>query len=129
MEGMARTFLFVSSFNPEAARRAVIESPLEIDLGVISPSEAARETLGYATGGRWVFTVEEPLLSPRAVAESGADVLARFARAMRGLAAYEAQAPLAVLDGLDLLGAAAFSLDETGLMRCADDLERLLPQP
>jgi hypothetical protein len=125
---MNRTFLFVSSYNPEAARRAVLDSSLAIDLAVLSPSEAARETAGYAVGGRWVFTVEEPLFMPRAFAESGADVLARVATAMRGLAAYEAQWPLVVLDGLDLLGAAAFNLDEAGLMRCADDLERLLPQ-
>ena len=84
---------------------------------------------GYAVGGRWVFTVEEPLLASRAFAESGSDVLARLAQAMRGLAAYDARAPLVVLDGLDVLGASAFTLDEAGLMRSADDLERALPQP
>jgi hypothetical protein len=127
---MARSFLFVSSVNPEAARRAVLASPLEMDLAVISPSEAGRETAGYAVGGRWVFTVEEPLLAARAFAESGSDVLARLAQAMRGLAAYDARAsPLVVLDGLDVLGASAFTLDEAGLMRSADDLERALPQP
>jgi hypothetical protein len=126
IEDMSRTFLFVSSFNPEAAGRAALDSPVAIDLAVISPSEAARETAGFALGGRWVFTVEEPLFVARAFAESGADVLARVAQAMRGLAAYEARAPLAVLDGLDLLGAGAFSLDEAGLLRAADDLERAL---
>jgi len=58
---MARSFLFVSSFNPEAARRAVLASSLELDL--------------------------------------------------------------------DVLGASAFTLDEAGLMRSADDLERTLPLP
>ena len=124
---MARSFLFVSSFNPEAARRAVLASQLEVDLAVISPSDVARETAGYAVGGRWVFTVEEPLFVARAFAESGSDVLARLARAMCGLAAYDARAPLVVLDGLDVLGASAFTLDEAGLMRSADDLERTLP--
>ena len=38
---MARSFLFVSSFNPEAARRAVPASPLELDLAMISPLERA----------------------------------------------------------------------------------------
>jgi hypothetical protein len=66
---MARSFLFVSSFNPEAAL------------------------------------------------------------AMRGLAAYDARAVLVVLDGLDVLGASAFTLDEAGLMRSADDLERALSLP
>ena len=126
---MARSFLFVSSFNPEAARRAVLASPLELDLVVISPSAVARETAGYAVGGRWVFTVAEPLFAARAFAESGADVLARLAQAMRGLAAYDARAPLVVLDGLDVLGASAFTLDEAGLMRSADDLEGALLLP
>ena len=126
---MARSFLFVSSFNPEAARRAVLASPVEVDLAVISPSGAARETAGYAVGGRWVFTVAEPLLAARAFAESVFDVVARLAQALRGLPANEARPPLVVLDGLDVLGASAFTLDEAGLMRSADDLERALPQP
>jgi hypothetical protein len=71
--------------------------------------------------------VEEPLFASRADAESGADVLARLARGMRGLAALEAAAPLVVLESLDVLGAGIFTLDEDGLLRCADDLERLLP--
>jgi hypothetical protein len=128
-QDMNRNFLFVSSFNPAAARRAAMDSPLPIDLAVISPTEAARETAGFAVGGRWVFIIEEPLFAARAFAESGSDVLARVAQAMRDLAAYDVRAPLAVLDGLDLLGAGAFSLDEAGLLRAADDLERLLPQP
>jgi hypothetical protein len=126
---MARSFLFVSSVYPEAARRAVLASPIEVDLAVISPSRAARETWDYAIGGRWVFTVEEPLLAARAFAESGSDVLARLVQAMRGLAAYDARAPLVVLEGLDVLGASGFTLDEAGLMRSADDLERALPFP
>jgi hypothetical protein len=36
---------------------------------------------------------------------------------------------LVVVDGLDILGATAFSLDEEGLIQAAQDLERLLPQP
>jgi hypothetical protein len=48
---------------------------------------------------------------------------------MRGLAAYDARAPLVVLDGLDVLGESTFTLEEAGLMRSADDLERALPQP
>jgi hypothetical protein len=78
---MTRSFLFVSSFNPEAACRAV------------------------------------------------SDVHARLAQAMRGLAAYDARAPLVVLDGLDVLGASAFTLDEPGLLPSADDLERAVPLP
>jgi len=126
---VARSFLFVSSFKPQEARLAVQASLREFNLAVVSPSDRAHETAGYAVGGRWISIMEEPLLASRAFAESGADVLSRLAQAMRGLAALTARTPLVVLDGLDVLGAAAFTLDEAGLMRCADDLERLVPQP
>jgi len=118
---VGRSFLFVSSSDPEAARRAVEASPLEIDLVVISPSRPARETADYATAGHWVFTVEEPLLVGRVSAESEADVLTRLAQALRDLAAYNARAPLVVLD---LLGSGTFALSETGLADCADGLDR-----
>jgi hypothetical protein len=126
---MSRLFVLVSSSKPEAARRAVLASRLEIDVAVISPSEEARETAAYAVDGRWVFTVEEPLLASLAFAESGADVLARLAQAMRGLDAYDARASLVVLEGLDVLGSGVFTLDEEGLLRFADALDRLLPLP
>jgi hypothetical protein len=126
---MGRTFLFVSASERQAAADAVQGTPARIDLAVTSPTDLARETAAYAVDGRWVHTIDEPLLASRAAAESGADVLARLARAMRGLTAYEAQALLVVLESLDLLGAAIFALDEAGLMRCADDLEQLLPRP
>ncbi len=126
---MARSILFVSSFSPEAARQAVLNSGLDVELAVISPSARARETAGFAVGGRWVFMLEEPLLASRAFAESGEDVLSRLAQAIRAIDARDARALLVVVDGLDILGATAFSLDEEGLIQAAQDLERLLPQP
>ncbi len=126
---MARSVLFVSSFSPEAARQAVLNSGFDVDLAVISPSARARETAGFAVGGRWVFMLEEPLLAPHAFAESGADVLSRLAQALRAIDARDAQSLLVVVDGLDILGAAAFLLDEAGLIQAAEDVERLLPQP
>jgi hypothetical protein len=126
---MPRTFLFVSSLKPREARQAVLASIRDFDLAVVSPSDRAHETAGYAVGGRWIATIEEPLFASRAFAESGADVLARIAQAMRGLAASTGRTPLVVLDGLDVLGAASFILDEEGLVRCADDLDRLVPLP
>jgi broad specificity phosphatase PhoE len=129
MEDVAHSFLFVSSFDREAARRAVLSSRLDPDLAVISPSAAARETAGYALGDRWVLTLVEPLLAARGFAESGFDVVARFAEALRRLPAYGAGAPLIVVDGLDMLGASAFTLNDARLMRSADDLERALPLP
>jgi hypothetical protein len=124
---MRRTFIIASALKPQTAARAAGEAPKPIDLVVVSPTPLAREAAAIAVGGRWVFTVEEPLLAPRAPAESGADVLARVARALRGLSAHEAAAPLVVLDALDVLGAGVFVLDEEGVARAADDLERLLP--
>jgi hypothetical protein len=123
---MKRTYLLASALQPEAAARVAAELPHPIDLVVTSPTERAREAAAVAVGGRWVFTVDEPLLAPRAQGESGGDVLSRLAQALRGLHAFEAKAPLVVLDGLDVLGAAVFLLDEDGVMRSADDLERLV---
>jgi len=122
-----RTFIVASASAAQAAARVAAEAPTEIDLVVVSPTPSAHEAARIAVGGRWVATVDEPLLAPRAGAESGADVLARIARALRGLAAYEATAPLVVVDTLDVLGAGVFVLDDEGVARAADDLERLLP--
>lgn len=124
---MKRTFIIASALEPQAAARAAAEELRDVDLVVVSPTPRAHEAAAIAVGGRWVVTVEEPLLAPRAPAESGADALGRFAQALRGLAAYEAAAPLVVLDTLDVLGGVVFVLDEEGVTRAADDLERLIP--
>jgi broad specificity phosphatase PhoE len=124
---MRRTFLIASASTPQTAARIAAESPKAVDLLVVSPTPLAREAAAIAVGGRFVATVEEPLLTPRAPGESGADVLARLAHVLRGLAAYEAEAPLVVVDSLDVLGAGVFALDEEGAAHAADALERLLP--
>jgi broad specificity phosphatase PhoE len=126
---MERSVLFVSSYAPEAARKAVLNSGLDVDLVVISPSARARETAEIAVGGRWVLMLEEPLLASRALAESGEDILGRLAQAMRAIDASDGRVLLVVVDGLDILGATTFLLDEAGLIRAAEDLERLLPLP
>jgi hypothetical protein len=89
----------------------------------------ARETAARAVDGRWVFTVEEPLLVARRPGESGDNVLSRVTQGLRDLLVYDAGATLIVVDGLDILGVAAFVLDETGVMRLADDLDGALPLP
>jgi hypothetical protein len=126
---MSRTFLLVSATEPEAAAELVASTPAPPDLCVVGPSAAARKTAAYALGGRSVFTVEDPLLAARVPAESGADVPARLAQSIRDILAYAARSPLVVCDRLDVLGASGFALDEDGLMRLADDLERALPLP
>jgi broad specificity phosphatase PhoE len=129
MTTVARSFIFASAFEPEAAAQAVAASPQPPDLIVTSPSPLARETAGLAVGGRWVFTVEEPLLAAQSPGESGDDVLWRVTRALRDLFVYDAVAPLVVVEGLDILGAAAFVLDGAAVIRLADQLNRALPLP
>jgi hypothetical protein len=128
-KAMGRTFLLASALKPQTAARAAAEAAHPPDVVVRSPSALAREAAAIAVGGRWVFTIDEPLLAPRAPGESGGDVLGRLARVLRGLQAVDGRAPLVVCDRLDILGAGVFALDEKGLMRCADDLDqlRLLP--
>jgi hypothetical protein len=126
-EGIDRTFVLASSGAAESAARIAAEAPEPIDLVVTSPTPLARQAVPVAVGDRWVFTVEEPLLVPRLPSESGGDVIARVAQALRGVRAYDASAPLVIFDSLDILGASVFVLDEDGLARAADTLEALLP--
>jgi hypothetical protein len=124
---MSRLFILGSSSHPRAAARELESRGLTPDLCVTSPTATARGAAAIACGGRAVPTIEEPLLAARVPAESGADVLGRLSRALRGTAAAEAETPLILCDGLEILGATAFVLDEVGLARLTDDLERLLP--
>jgi hypothetical protein len=123
--GSERRFLLASAHRPEDARRSAAELPEPIDLVVTSPTELARQAAVTAVGDRWVFTLEEPLLAPRASAESGGDVLARFAQALRGVRACESSVSLVMCDTLDLLGGSVFVLDEKGLTHVADALDQL----
>jgi broad specificity phosphatase PhoE len=126
---MTRSFILVSASSPEDAAHMVADSPEFPDLCLTSPSQQARETAEFAFQGRWVFTLEEPLLAARNEHEDGGDVLARLAVALRSIAAYDAKLPFVVVDKLDVLGATAFQLDELGLARLADDIDRLVPLP
>jgi hypothetical protein len=123
--GNDRRFVLASAVRPEDARRTAAELPAPIDLVVTSPTELARQAAAGAVGDRWVFTLEEPLLAPRASGESGGDVLARFAQALRSVRACESSVSLVMCDTLDLLGGSTFVLDEKGLMHVADALDQL----
>jgi hypothetical protein len=123
---MSRTFILASAAAPAAAARAVATAPAVPDLCVVSPSSSARQTAVFAVRGRWIYTVEEPLLATRGDGEGGDDVLARLAQALRVVLTYDANLPLIVCDRMNILGATAVMFDEEGLSRLADDLERAL---
>jgi broad specificity phosphatase PhoE len=123
---MSRTFILASAAAPAAAARAVATAPAVPDLCVVSPSSSARQTAVFAVRGRWIYTVEEPLLATRGDGEGGEDVLARLAQALRVVLAYDANLPLIVCDRMNILGATAVMFDEEGLSRLADDLDRAL---
>src|SRR4029453_13276421 len=72
---MGRTFLLASALKPQTAARAAAWAASPPDVVVRSPSPLAREAAAIAVGGRWVFTIDEPLLAPCAPGESGGDVL------------------------------------------------------
>ena len=126
---MSRSFLFASALKPDAAARSVATAPRPVDLVVASPSPGALEAAAYALRGRWVPTLEEPLLAMRVPGEGDDDVFGRLAQALRTVCAYSGRAPLIMFDALDILGASAFLLDEDGIMRLAESLERALPVP
>ena len=126
---MSRNFILASAAAPAAAAQAVATAPGVPDLCVVSPSSSARQTAVFAVRGRWIYTVEEPLLAARVDGEGGEDVLARLAQAFRIVLAYDARLPLVVCDRMNILGATAFMFDEEGLSRLADDLDRALMLP
>lgn len=124
-DGRDRRFLLASALRPEEARGSAGELQDPIDLVVTSPTERARQAAASVVGDRWVFTLEEPLLAPRVSGESGGDVLARFAQALRGVRASRSSVSLVMCDTLELLGGSLFVLDERGLMHVADSLDQL----
>jgi hypothetical protein len=124
-DGSDRRFLLASADRPEEARLRAAELADPIDLVVTSPTEHARQAAASVVGNRWVFTLEEPLLAPRVSGESGGDVLARFAQALRGVRASRSNVALVMCDTLELLGGSLFVLDEKGLMHVADALDQL----
>jgi hypothetical protein len=123
------TYYFVSSLQPTVSAQIAGAISVPIDLCVTSPSEAARATAATAKNGHWVFTVDEPLLASRERHESVSDVMARYAQALRVIAAYDTRAALVVCDELDMLGPAVVTLDDQGILQAADAIERRLPLP
>jgi hypothetical protein len=84
---MDRSFIVASASDPRAAADAVAAAWDWPGLCVVSPTEMAKRTASVALAGTWVPTVEEQLFVARHPEESGGDVLARMARALRALCA------------------------------------------
>jgi hypothetical protein len=125
---MSRTFIFAQLSDPAGAARAIAESESFPDLILVAPSPSAHEQAAAAVGGRYVTTVEEPLLA-RVPTDGGQDALTQLAQALRAVQAYTARTPLVLWERVGIFGADTFVLDEDGLGRLADDLERALPLP
>jgi hypothetical protein len=130
-----RTFVFVSATEPLAAAQAAWSSPRPIDLCVTAPSSAARETGVFACAGRPVRIVEEPLLSARWPGEDEVGQTARRADALRAVYALDTRCALVVWDTLAVWAALSpggsdpVVLQETWLLRTAEQIERHLPFP
>lgn len=129
MQAIDRKFVIASASSAGAVARIAADAPVPIDLVVTSPTALAREAAATAVDGRWVFTTDEPLLARCLRGETGDDVLARFAQALRGVVAYRSSAPLVICDSLDVLGASVFVFDENGVMSVARGLDTIPPLP
>jgi hypothetical protein len=127
--GPGRIFVFVSAQEPLAAAQAVWSSPVEIDLCVAGPSEAAGDTARFAVAGRPVRMVSEPLLAARRVGESDTSIAAREADALLALYALDARAALVVWDELEKDGPGPIVLDEWRLLDRAERIDIALPLP
>jgi hypothetical protein len=125
---VGRTFIFAPAGDPGEAVRRIAEAGVLPDLVIVASSPVARDQAAAAVGGRYVPTVEEPLLAG-VLDGSGEDALAQLAQALRAVQAYRARRPLVLWERVDVLGASSFVLDEDELGRLADDLERALPMP
>jgi hypothetical protein len=124
-----RTFLFVSADEPLVAAQAVWSTPTPVDLCVMAPSVAARETVAFACAGRPVRVVEEPLLGAPRPGEGPVELEARRADALRALYALETRSALVVWDELGQGQARPMVFDEAWLLRTAEDIEQHLPFP
>ena len=125
-----RSYLVVSAREPLAAAGAAAawrEGPP--DLCITSPSDDARDTAAFVAAGRYVTTLNEPLLARRRPTESPHDFRDRFAMALRIVAVYDTRAGLVVCDELPDRQPTPLVLDGTSILRFATLLENEAPLP
>jgi hypothetical protein len=125
----ARSYLLVPSDRPLEATAAMTRAPAPPDLCVKSPSDEARVTADLAFAGRYVRTIDEPLLAGRAETESVADFAWRCADALRALYALDTHSAFVVFDELPGIAETALLLDESSLLWIAERIERAVPPP
>jgi hypothetical protein len=120
----ARTYLLVAADQPLASAAAIKRCPTPPDLCVKSPSAAAALTASLAFEGRYVRTVDEPLLAARRTGESAADFEWRGADAFRVLYALDTRLAFVIFDALPNVRASWLLLDESALLHLAERIER-----
>jgi len=124
------SYLFASAAEPVDAWQAVrIWTDGPPDLSLISPSSVAEETALFASAGRFVRILDEPLLAGRAIGESTDDFAVRFAQALRTVLAYDGDSVLVVCDELPGDWEAPFVASDRSVEGLADRLERMVPLP
>ena len=124
------SYLFASAAGPVDAWQAVrIWTDGPPDLSLISPSSVAEETALFASAGRFVRILDEPLLAGRAIGESTDDFAVRFAQALRTVLAYDGGSVLVVCDELPGDWEAPFVASDRSVEVLADRLERMVPLP
>ena len=129
MSHRKRTYLFVSAAEPLAAAEAAWSAPAPIDLCVTGPSKHAHDAARFACAGRPIQMIEEPLLATRFPDESGVDMTARRADALRALYALDTRSALVVWDEVAPPERGPLLVDEAGLVDTADFIEHHLPLP
>lgn len=125
-----RSYLVVSAREPLAAAAAAAawrDGPP--DLCITSPSDDARNTAAFVAAGRYVRTMNEPLLARRGSTESWDGFRDRFAMGLRIVSVYDTRAALVVCDELPDRQPTPFVLDGKSILRFATLLESEVPLP
>jgi hypothetical protein len=128
--GGSRSYLVVSARDRRTAATAASAWPDgPPDLCITSPSDEARDTAAFVAAGRYVVTMDEPLLARRGPTETWDDFRDRFATALRIVAVYDTRAALVVCDEVPDHWPTPFVLDGESILRRAALLESEVPLP
>jgi hypothetical protein len=120
----ARSYLIVSADRPLSSAAAIRRFPTPPDLCVKSPSAEAALTARIAFDGRYVRTVDEPLLAARRPGESAGDFQWRGADALRALYTLDTHLACVIFDALPSVSTSWLLLDGASLLFLAEDIER-----